>query len=734
MKQILTKHPWKATVARPDTVRLHSDKPLQRRWYLLRVSADCGAPGATLILKKGYHAAGSYLPAGRRPGEWELVFFHHQSLRALQLEFPDSVAASGQIRIEIAQVATWRAVVAMMRSVSRGDRDKEIDPTRIYRKSWARWRRHGWQGFLFRLVREYQPQEVLSVAVKDPYRSWMDTVEAPEFEDRASIQASIARLPQRPLISVLLTLRNEPERLLRKTIESVLNQSYRNLELCISVHPTARNPHHVALEYAGLDARIRVSGGDGQAGAGQGAAGAYLTFVDQEDELAEHALYFLVLTLSREPGARILYSDEDCIGPDGVRFAPHFKPDWNPDLFFSHNYLRRLCAFRRDLLNEAGALEAVPGNFSPDTLPLRLLPAVGAGQIVHLPRVLYHRRVHDKEKGESQSGHNPVALRDYFSALGQAGISIEDGLAPGSCRVRFPLPSPEPLVSLLIPTRDRLELIEPCVRSILEKTSYANFEILILDNQSEDPATVGFLAGIGREDPRVRVLRYDLPFNYSAINNFGVRQARGELVGLLNNDVEVISQEWLGEMVQHALRPDIGCVGAKLYYPDGTIQHAGVILGLWGVAGHSHKYFPRSAQGYCNRLLTVQNYSAVTGACLVVRRAIYQEVGGLDETNLAISFNDVDFCLKVRQAGYRNLWTPYAELYHHESVSRGGEDTPEKKQREGREIAYMKARWGELLQADPSYNPNLTHHMENFSINLDHILYPPAAPEGSPPL
>jgi len=232
----------------------------------------------------------------------------------------------------------------------------------------------------------------------------------------------------------------------------------------------------------------------------------------------------------------------------------------------------------------------------------------------------------------------------------------------------------------------------------------------------------------------VRVLRYDLPFNYSAINNFGVRQARGELVGLLNNDVEVISQEWLGEMVQHALRPDIGCVGAKLYYPDGTIQHAGVILGLWGVAGHSHKYFPRSAQGYCNRLLTVQNYSAVTGACLVVRRAIYQEVGGLDETNLAISFNDVDFCLKVRQAGYRNLWTPYAELYHHESVSRGGEDTPEKKQREGREIAYMKARWGELLQADPSYNPNLTHHMENFSINLDHILYPPAAPEGSPPL
>ncbi|MFB8831498.1 glycosyltransferase family 2 protein [Azotobacter sp. CWF10] len=247
-----------------------------------------------------------------------------------------------------------------------------------------------------------------------------------------------------------------------------------------------------------------------------------------------------------------------------------------------------------------------------------------------------------------------------------------------------------PLVSLLIPTRDRRALTETCVRSILEKSTYTNYEILILDNGSIEPETLEFFEQIQQEDERVRVLRYDYPFNYSAINNFGARHTKGEIIGLINNDLEVISPDWLTEMVSQAVRPDIGCVGAKLYYSNDTIQHAGVICSIGGVAGHSHKHFPSTHPGYFSRLVLTQTLSAVTAACLLIRRSIFDEVNGLDEENLKVAFNDVDFCLKVRALGYRNLWTPYAELYHYESISRGAEDSPEKVERFRGEIEFMK--------------------------------------------
>jgi GT2 family glycosyltransferase len=261
-------------------------------------------------------------------------------------------------------------------------------------------------------------------------------------------------------------------------------------------------------------------------------------------------------------------------------------------------------------------------------------------------------------------------------------------------------------------------LVEVAVRSILEKTSYPNYEIVILDNGSVEDETLQFFAEITQQDRRVRVLSYDYPFNYSAINNFGVSATDGELVGLINNDIEVISPDWLTEMVSHAIRPDIGCVGAKLYYSNDLIQHAGVILGIGGVANHSHKMFPRSAFGYFARLVCPQNLSAVTAAVLLVKREIYQQVGGLNETALKVAFNDVDFCLKVREAGYRNLWTPYAELYHHESVSRGAEDTPEKQARFKAEVDYMMTVWQRQLATDPYYNPHLTRSKDDFSIEL----------------
>jgi len=271
-------------------------------------------------------------------------------------------------------------------------------------------------------------------------------------------------------------------------------------------------------------------------------------------------------------------------------------------------------------------------------------------------------------------------------------------------------------VSLIVPTRNALKLVRQAVTSLLEKTDYPNFEIVVVDNGSDDPQTLAYFAEISRSaDTRVRVLPYHAPFNYSAINNFAVRESRGEIIGLLNNDVEAINPEWLNEMVSQATRPGIGAVGAMLYYPLNTVQHAGVILGLGGVAGHPFKEFPRGDQGQKNRLRLVQNYSAVTAACLLIRKDRFLEVGGFNEKDLPVAFNDVDLCCKLVSAGYRNLWTPYAEFYHHESATRGVEDTPEKKARFQSEVDYMMNTWGSLLMADPAYNPNLTLVGEDFS-------------------
>jgi len=302
-------------------------------------------------------------------------------------------------------------------------------------------------------------------------------------------------------------------------------------------------------------------------------------------------------------------------------------------------------------------------------------------------------------------------------------------------RIQYPVPEPAPLASLIIPTRNGLRFLQRCVDSILEKTTYQNYEIIVVDNGSDDPATLAYLKSLADGThghlrniraaaadnpkaiiPTARVLRYDAPFNYSAINNFAVKEAKGEIVGLLNNDLEVITPTWLDEMVAQAMRPGVGCVGAMLYYPNDTIQHAGCIVGLGGVAGHAFRDFARGTEGKFNRARLVQNYSAVTAACLLIKRSTYEQVGGLDEKNLKVAFNDVDFCLKVRAAGYRNLWTPFAELYHHESVSRGAEDTPEKHERFRLEVEHMLKRWPEEIKHDPAYNPNLTLELTDFTL------------------
>lgn len=563
------------------------------------------------------------------------------------------------------------------------------------------------------------------------YMEWIARVEGRESLDVRPTEAGQSPFPYQPILSVVMPTYNTPERYLRLAIESVLKQSYPCWELCIADDAsTAPHVRRILEEYAARDQRIKLvlRPTNGHISAASNSAldlaeGDYVALLDHDDELAEHAFYFVVGALqdqSRLP--QIVYTDEDKIDAEGNRFEPHFKSDWNPDLFFSQNYVSHLGVYRRDLLNRVGGFrQGVEGSQDQD-LMLRCLPHVNSDQILHVPKVLYHWRTVEGSTALAQGEKSYTteagvkALRDYFSSQGRDNVHVEVGLVPNTYRVRYPIPEPAPLVSLLIPTRDKLEFLEPCVRGILAKSTYTNFEILILDNQSESQETLNWFERVQQEEPRVRVLRYDHPFNFSAINNYGVTQAEGKIIGMINNDIEVISPEWLSEMVSHVCRQEIGCVGAKLYYDDDTIQHAGVILSIGGVGGHSHKYFPRASNGYFTRLKLIQNYSAVTAACLLVRKSVYEEVDGLDEENLKVAFNDVDFCLRVREAGYRNLWTPYAELYHHESKSRGAEDTREKAARFASEVSFMKLKWGEKLLNDPMYSPHLTKYREDFSI------------------
>ena len=573
-------------------------------------------------------------------------------------------------------------------------------------------------------------QYMKTVSNRRQYARWIDT-----FEGVESLGASAARsaeaAPEYGLtVSVVIPTYNTPEGFLRQAIESVLKQSYPLWELCIADDgSTEPNVRLLLQEYSRRDSRVKVTfrPENGHICAASNSAlslatGEYVALLDHDDTLARHALHAVVKAIYNNPGVQIIYSDEDKIDEVGNRSDPHFKPDWNPDLFLSQNYIAHLVVYRRELVNRIGGFrEGLEGSQDHDLL-LRCLRHVNDSEIVHVPSVLYHWRMvqgstalASQEKDYTTSA-GVKALRDFFVAQDRLDVGVEAGFLPNTYRVRYPIPQPEPLVTILIPTKDKLEFLEPCVRSILERTTYKTYEIIVLDNESSEPETLEFLGHISREDQRVRILQYHHPFNFPAINNYGVHHARGAFVALVNNDTEVISPDWLTEMIGHAIRPGIGCVGAKLYYDDDTIQHAGVILGIGGVAGHGHKYFPRHAHGYFSRLRLCQNLSAVTAACLVVRKAIYDQVGGMDENELTIAFNDVDFCLKVREAGYLNLWTPYAELYHHESQTRGKEDTPEKIARSNREIAFMKAKWGEKLLRDPYYSRNLTLEKEDFSL------------------
>jgi glycosyltransferase involved in cell wall biosynthesis len=565
------------------------------------------------------------------------------------------------------------------------------------------------------------------------YAGWIRLYEQTDETARRVALGHIAHFNHTPLFSILMPVYNPSPQHLRAAIKSVQAQFYPTWELCIA-DDASTDPAiaEILQEAQALDPRIRISWREtnGHIAAASNTAldladGSYIALLDHDDLLSPRALYEAASRIVGNPEIDIIYSDEDHINDRGRRSMPYFKPGWNPDLMAGQNLINHLGVYRRALVTKIGGFrEGLEGSQDYD-LALRAIANSTADRIVHIPQVLYHWRQRGSVRSFSESKMEQcgiAAIRGVteFLSRNSPGIRVEPvPSAPAWNRVIYPIPRPEPLVSVIIPSRNHADLLARTVDGVLRRTDYPSVEVLIVDNGSDEPAALALLERLSL-DARVKILRLPGPFNYSLLNNQAVQDATGSLVLLLNNDIDVIHPGWLREMVSHAIRPEIGAVGAKLLYPDGTIQHGGVTIGMGGVAGHQYLRSPRDDAGYFGQLILARNVMAVTGACLLVRRQTFLEVGGLEEVALPVAFNDIDLCLRLVEKGYRNVWTPHAQLYHHESASRGSDLTGQKAIRFEREYVYMRRRWGHKLDHDPYCNPNLSLHSHGV-----HLAFPP---------
>lgn len=560
------------------------------------------------------------------------------------------------------------------------------------------------------------------------YPNWLARNEVLDIE---AMTQEIATFHYQPKISIAMPVYNVEEKWLRLCIDSILNQVYTNWELCMADDAsTDPNVKKILTEYQQLDERIRVVFREQNGHISEAtnsalaiATGEFVALLDNDDELAINAFYEVVKVLNENPELDLIYSDEDKIDMDGNRSDPAFKPDWSPDLLLGTNYISHLGVYRRSILEEIGGfLKGYEGSQDYD-LVLRFTEKTTKERIKHIPKVLYYWRMLPTSTAVDQGSKGyafEAGLRAVQDALVRRGINghATHGAANGLYDVYYDIES-EKLVSIIIPTKNGYKDVQRCVSSIIEKTTYQNYEIIMADNGSTDPKMHELYAEFEQQLPgRFFVESIDIPFNFSTINNRAVKKAHGEYLLFLNNDTEVITENWLTLMVSFAQQERIGCVGAKLLYPNNTVQHAGVILGLGGVAGHGHYGYPHGDLGYFGRLAINVNYSAVTAACLLMKKADFDAVGGFEEA-FTVAFNDVDLCLKVQALGRDNVWLHEAELYHFESQTRGYDDKGKKKKRFEQEKVMMEEKWGPLIENDPFYNPNLTRDIPNFSLRID---------------
>ena len=592
---------------------------------------------------------------------------------------------------------------------------KKIWPYNI-QKGFRYLKHYGLREFLVRLSERMEPEEV-------PYGPWFEKHKA----SREQLEKQRARKWDRtPLLSIVVPAYRTPEEFLEQMMDSLLAQSYENWELCIANgSPEDDRMQKVLREYTKKDSRIRVKNLEENLGiAGNTnaalamASGEFVGLLDHDDLLAPNALYEVADRIVADEQTDVLYTDEDKVTTDlKEHFQPHFKPDFSIDLLRSNNYICHFFVVRRTLLEKTGGFRREFDGAQDYDFIFRCTEA--AEKIVHIPEVLYHWRTHKESTAD-----NPVSKMYAFEA-GKRAIEShlercrEQGVVShtkdmGFYRVDYPVQG-SPLVSVVIPNKDHSDMLMRCVNSIKEKTTWKNYEIIIAENNSVQKETFDCYQKL-QEDSRIRVITWEGEFNYSAINNFAVREARGEYLLFLNNDVEVISEGWMTFMLGNCQREEVGIVGAKLYYPDDTIQHAGTIIGIGGIAGHAFLNMPRSRTGYLHKASIQLNVSAVTAACMMMKRSVFESLQGFEE-RLSVAFNDVDLCLRTVQAGYLVVYLPWAQLYHYESRSRGAEDSEEKIRRFQGEIEFMRSRWiGLLKSGDPYYNKNLTLSKWNYSL------------------
>lgn len=582
---------------------------------------------------------------------------------------------------------------------------KKLSPYNI-KKGLLYLKHFGPREFWIRLTERFQVDDV-------DYEEWYKN-HKPSMEEIEKQRETI--FSYMPLVSILVPVYNTPEEFLKQMIQSVRKQTYGNWELCIAnANPANEQVAEILKIAASKDSRIRITDVPENIGIAENtnaalaiAAGDYIGLLDHDDLLTPDALYEVVRAINENDRPEVLYSDEDKVTTDlSEHFQPHMKPDFNKDLLRSNNYITHFFVASGKLLERVGGFDGAYNGAQDYDLILRCTEA--ADGIVHIPRILYHWRVHKASTADNPASKmyafdaGKRALEAHLKRCGEKGeVSHTKDL--GFYRVTYPVQG-NPLVSIIIPNKDQKDTLEKCLKSI-EKSTYQNYEIIIVENNSTDEEIFEYYEKI--KSDRIKVIRWPDEFNYSAINNFGVKHAKGDYLLLLNNDVEVITENWLEEMVGNCQRKDVGAVGVKLYYPDDTIQHAGIVIGIGGVAGAVFVGMPRAYTGYLHKASIQQDLSAVTAACMMVKRSVYEEIGGLEE-KLKVAFNDVDFCLRVRDKGYLVVYNPNVELYHYESKSRGTEDSKEKVRRFQNEIEYMRSHWLNLLKkGDPMYNPNLT--------------------------
>lgn len=550
----------------------------------------------------------------------------------------------------------------------------------------------------------------------DDYAEWVRRYDTPDGPALERMRRRAKSLASKPRFSLILSVGGDAQ----ATMRSLLAQAYENWELLV---PAGTPDGDVLAADPERDPRIRtIPGGPAHtlAQAFAQAGGDYAGLLRAGDLLAPHALLCAALAITAKPETELLYADEDRLDGSGARSAPWFKPDRNPELMLAQDMFSGLCLFRRQTALEAGGPREEFGPWTAYDLAWRVMERAGA--VAHVPRVLCHRAFCPApEQHTGQHTGQQIGLRAAQEHLDRAGVSAIAVPAPGipvqsdMIRVLHRRPGPDAVASILIPTRDRADLLAACVRSIREHTLHQGYEIIVIDNGSVERATHELFDELRAQG--VRIVSDPAPFNYSRVNNNGAREARGGFLCLMNNDIEVLDGDWLGEMLSFAALPDVGCVGARLWYPDGTLQHGGILRGVCGFAGHAHIGLAKGEPGYFGRAALHQELCAVTAACLVVRRTVFEQVGGLDET-LPESYNDVDLCLRVRAAGYRNIWTPHAELCHYESATRRNrtiDDRPAMNAQERRTTRLVRTRWGALAE-DPAYNPNLTRRSCGFGL------------------